>query len=80
MSDSLPPHGLKPAKLHCPWNFPGKNIGVDLSFPSAGGLPDPRIEPASSSLAGSLSHQGSPFSLSIQLLSETYNFPFVYVE
>ena len=28
MSNSLPPHGLYPAKLLCPWNFPGKNAGV----------------------------------------------------
>ena len=28
MSDSLQPHGLYPARLFCPWNFPGKNIGL----------------------------------------------------
>ena len=28
MSDSLQPHGLQPARLLCPWNFPGKNTGV----------------------------------------------------
>ena len=28
MSDSLQPHGLWPMKLFCPWNSPGKNIGV----------------------------------------------------
>ena len=28
MSDSLWPHGLEPTSLLCPWNFPGKNIGV----------------------------------------------------
>ena len=28
MSDSLPPHGLKPARLLCPWDSPGKNAGV----------------------------------------------------
>ena len=28
MSDSLRPHGLKPARLLCLWDFPGKNIGV----------------------------------------------------
>ena len=27
MSNSLQPHGL-PARLLCPWNFPGKNTGV----------------------------------------------------
>ena len=28
MSDSLRPHGLQPARLLCPWNFPGKNTEV----------------------------------------------------
>ena len=29
MSNSLQPHGLKPTRLLCPWNSPGKNTGVD---------------------------------------------------
>ena len=29
MSDSLRLHGLEPARLLCPWDFPGKNTGVD---------------------------------------------------
>ena len=28
-SDSLRPHGLKPTRLLCPWDYPGKNTGVD---------------------------------------------------
>ena len=28
MSDSLRPHGLQPTRLLCPWDFPGKSIGV----------------------------------------------------
>ena len=28
ISNSLQPHGLCPAKLLCPWNFPGKNTGA----------------------------------------------------
>ena len=28
MSDSLQPHGLQHTRLLCPWNSPGKNIGV----------------------------------------------------
>ena len=28
LSDSLQPHGLKPSRLLCPWNFPGKNTGM----------------------------------------------------
>ena len=31
-SDSLPPRGLKPARLLCPWDFPGKNPGVGCHF------------------------------------------------
>ena len=27
-SDCLQPHGLRPARLDCPWDFPGKNIGM----------------------------------------------------
>ena len=32
MSNSLWPHGLKPARLLCPWIFPGKNTGVGYHF------------------------------------------------
>ena len=32
VSDSLQPHGLYPARLLCPWNSPGKNIGVGYHF------------------------------------------------
>ena len=28
MSASLQPHGLQPARLLCPWDFPGKNPGL----------------------------------------------------
>ena len=28
MPNSLQLHGLQPARLLCPWNFPGKNTGV----------------------------------------------------
>ena len=28
VSDSLRPHGLSPAKLLCPWDFPGQNTGM----------------------------------------------------
>ena len=28
VSDSLRPRGLQPARLFCPWGFPGKNTGV----------------------------------------------------
>ena len=32
MSDSLQPHGLKPTRLLCLWNSPGKNTGVGCHF------------------------------------------------
>ena len=28
MPDSLPPHGLQPARFLCLWDFPGKDTGV----------------------------------------------------
>ena len=49
-SDSLQPHGLWPARLLCPWNFPDKNTEVSLQFPSKGNLPNPGIEPRSPAL------------------------------
>ena len=30
--DSLWPHGLQPARLLCPWNFPGMNTGLGCHF------------------------------------------------
>ena len=47
MSDSLKPHGLKPARLLCPWNFRGKNTGEGCHAPPPGDLPNPQIEPVS---------------------------------
>ena len=39
MSNSLQPHGL-PARLLCPWNFPGKNTGVvAILFPRESSWP-----------------------------------------
>ena len=55
MSDSFRPHGLQPARLLCPCNFPGKNTGAGCHFPTPGDLPDPGIEcasPVSPALAG----------------------------
>ena len=54
MSDSLKSHGLLPARLLCPWNFPGKNTEwVAISY--SRDLPDPEIKLAyllSPALAG----------------------------
>ena len=32
ISNSLQPHALYSARLLCPWDFPGKNIGVNCHF------------------------------------------------
>ena len=32
VSNSLRFHGLQPARLLCPWDFPGKNTGVGGHF------------------------------------------------
>ena len=56
MSGSCDPMDCKPTRLLCPWDSPGKNIGVGCHFPSPGDLPDPGIEPGSPALqADSLS-------------------------
>ena len=31
----------------CPWNFPGKNTGLGLPFPTSGDSLNPEIEPVS---------------------------------
>ena len=47
MSNFLQPHGLQPAGLLCPWDFPGKNTGVGCFallqgiFPTQG--PNPHL-------------------------------------
>ena len=40
VSGSLGPHGLQPARLLCPWDFPGKSTGGP-----PGGPPHPGTEP-----------------------------------
>ena len=64
MFDSLQPHGLQPTRLLCQWILQAKMSG--LSCPPPGGLPDPGVEPESSTAPAlqaeslPLSHQGSP--------------------
>ena len=45
----LRPHGLQPASLLCPWDFPCKNTGMGFHF-LPGGLLHPGIKPASPTL------------------------------
>ena len=44
MSDSLQPHGLLPARLLCPWDFPGQESWIGLPCPPPGNLPNPGIK------------------------------------
>ena len=37
MSDSVQPHKWQPTRLLCPWDSPGKNIGVGCHFLHQGG-------------------------------------------
>ena len=54
------PHGLQPARLLCPWNFPGKNTGVGC--PSLQGSSWPREPILISCTAGRyVAINGSPF-------------------
>ena len=46
MSDSFLPHGLQPTRLLCPWNFPGKNTGVDCHFLLQGIFPTQGSNPS----------------------------------
>ena len=51
MSHPWPPRGLQPTRLLSLCDFPGKNSGNVLSFPSPGDLSDPGMEPTSPALA-----------------------------
>ena len=73
--NSLPLHGLKPARLLCPWGFSRQEYWSGLPHPPPGDLPDPETEPASPASpvlhADSLplSHKGSP--VTAPILSQT---------
>ena len=68
VSDSFRPHGLKPSRLLCPWDFPGKNpaVGCHALAPLQGifltqGLNlHPPAAPALQADSFPLSHWGSP--------------------
>ena len=63
VSDPLWPQGLKPTRLLCPWNSPGKNAGIGCHallqgiFPTEGS--NPGLQHCRQILY-QLSHQGSP--------------------
>ena len=61
MSDSLQPHELEPARLLCPWDFPGKNTGEGSHFLLQGiFLAQTESEPVSPAWAGRFSTTASP--------------------
>ena len=51
--DSLRPHGVKPSRLLCPWDFPGKKTS-ELPFPP------PRTLPTLLAVSGETRGPGSP--------------------
>ena len=74
-SISLWPCGLKPARLLCPWNFPGLEYQSRLPFPSPEGLPSPGMEPTSPvspALAGRFFTAGATWEAMVQLSSLTW--------
>ena len=72
MSDSLRPHGLKPIRLLCPWDLPGKNTGVGYHSLLQGIFPTQAsnlhlLHWQTDSLP--LSHQGNPIKHKLKLLN-----------
>ena len=62
MSDSLQPHGLQPARLLHPWDFPGKSTGVGCHFLLQGIFPTQGLNPGLPHCRQTLyclNHQGS---------------------
>ena len=45
VSNSMQPHGLSPARLLYPWNFPGNNTGVGCHFLLQGIFPTQGLNP-----------------------------------
>ena len=66
VSDSLRPHGLWPARLPCPWDFPGKNTGVGCHALLQEIFPTQELNPGlpyGKQILYYLSHKGSPLTL-----------------
>ena len=64
VSDSLPPYGLQPARLLCPWDSPGKNIGVCCHALLQGIFPTQGSNPCLLLCRQILCHQGNPCMIS----------------
>ena len=56
---TLQPHGQLPSRLHCPWDFPGKNTGVGCHALLHGIFPDQGSHLHWQADSLPLSHQGS---------------------
>ena len=70
-------HGLQPAMLLHPWNFPVKKYWSGLQFPSLEDLPDPGIKPTHLALAGrffSIKQPGKTHCLGIIIGSKPFSF------
>ena len=66
MCDSLQSHWLHPTRLLCLWHFPGKSTGVGCHFFLRGIFPTQGSNPGLPHCRQtfcSLSHQGSPYSI-----------------
>ena len=64
MSDSLQPHGLKPARLLCPWDYARQEYWSGLPFPSPGIFQTRGSKPSllyCKWILYHLYHQGSPW-------------------
>ena len=66
----LRPNGLQPARLLCPWDFPGKITGVDCHFLLQGIFPIQESNPGCRKILYQLSYEGSPISLSCLHISQ----------
>ena len=63
VSNSLRPHGWKPARLLCLWDFPGKNTGVGTHSLLQGIIPTQGYNPGPlhcREILYNLSHYGRP--------------------
>ena len=66
MSDSLRPLGLKPTRLLCPWDFPGRNTGVGCHALPQGIFPTQGLNSHYRRILSPLSHLGSQQEQSIR--------------
>ena len=69
ISDPLRPHGLHPARLLCPWNFPGKNTEVGIS--SSRGSSQPRDRTPVSRIAGGF-FTAEPLGKPVHIITHIY--------